>query len=85
MKEFYEEEEHFYLVFDRLKGGMYSSTFIVYCAAAMFAQRNMLNMPKLVSGSLFEQIQKHGHFTEMEASEIIKNLAEALAFLHRKG
>ena len=36
-------------------------------------------------GSLFEQIQKRGHFSESEASEIIKNLAEALAFLHRKG
>jgi len=56
LNEFYEEDENFYLVFDRLKGG-----------------------------SLFEQIQKRGHFSEYEASEIIKNLAEALAFLHKKG
>jgi len=56
LNEFYEEDEDFYLVFDKLKGG-----------------------------SLFEQIQKRGHFTEYEASEIIKNLAEALAFLHHKG
>lgn len=56
LNEYYEEDEKFYLVFDRLQGG-----------------------------TLFEQIQKRGHFTEMEASEIIRNLADALAFLHHKG
>jgi len=37
------------------------------------------------SGSLFDQISKRGHFTEAEASQVIKELAEALEFLHHKG
>lgn len=56
LNEFYEEDEHFYLVFNKLKGG-----------------------------SLFDQISKRGHFTEAEASQVIKELAEALEFLHHKG
>lgn len=56
LKEFYEEDDKFYLVFDRLRGG-----------------------------TLFEQIQQRGHFTEMEASVIIKDLAEAVSYLHQKG
>lgn len=38
-----------------------------------------------IPGSLFDQIEKRGQFTELEASKIIKDLAEALAFLHHKG
>ena len=38
-----------------------------------------------ILGSLFDQIEKRGQFTELEASKIIKDLAEALAFLHHKG
>jgi len=37
------------------------------------------------AGSLFERIKKRGHLTEMEASKIIRDLADALDFLHRKG
>jgi len=56
LNEFYEEDDQFYLVFDRLKGG-----------------------------SLFEQIQKRGQLTELDARNIIRDIAEALAFLHSKG
>lgn len=38
-----------------------------------------------ILGSLFDQIQQRGHFNEGEASEIIRELAEGVAFLHRKG
>lgn len=40
---------------------------------------------KIQGGSLFDQIGKRGQFTELEASKVIKSLAEALAFLHHKG
>lgn len=39
----------------------------------------------LKGGSLFERIRVRGHLTEMEASKIIRDLADALDFLHRKG
>lgn len=56
LNEYYEEDDKFYLVFDRLKGG-----------------------------SLFEHIQRRGHISEMEASKIIRELADAILFLHNKG
>ena len=37
------------------------------------------------AGSLFERIKTRGHLTEMEASKIIRDLADALDFLHHKG
>lgn len=39
----------------------------------------------LFVGSLFERIKMRGHLTEMEASKIIRDLADALDFLHHKG
>ena len=40
---------------------------------------------KLDGGSLLDNIQKRGFVTESEASEIIKNLATGIEFLHNKG
>ena len=40
---------------------------------------------KAQGGPLLDQIQRRVHFTEKEASAIIKDLASALAFLHGKG
>jgi MAP kinase interacting serine/threonine kinase len=54
--EFFEEEERFYLVFEKVNGG-----------------------------PLLNRIQEYVHFTEKEASQIIKDLASALNFLHKKG
>lgn len=54
--EFFEEEERFYLVFEKVNGG-----------------------------PLLNRIQEYVHFTEKEASQIIKELASALNFLHKKG
>ncbi|XP_021918984.1 MAP kinase-interacting serine/threonine-protein kinase 1 isoform X3 [Zootermopsis nevadensis] len=54
--EFFEDEERFYLVFEKVNGG-----------------------------PLLTRIQEHIHFTEREASQIIRDLASALQFLHVKG
>ncbi|KAJ9592088.1 hypothetical protein L9F63_001374, partial [Diploptera punctata] len=54
--EFFEDEERFYLVFEKVNGG-----------------------------PLLTRIQEHNHFTEREASQIIRDLASALQFLHVKG
>jgi len=54
--EFFEEEEKFYLVFEKLNGG-----------------------------PLLEHIQRRKFLTECEASTIVRNLAEAIEFLHSRG
>jgi len=54
--EFFEEEDKFYLVFEKLNGG-----------------------------PLLEHIQRRKFFTESEGSTIVRNLAEAIQFLHRRG
>lgn len=56
LKEFFEEEDYFYVVFEIVKGG-----------------------------PLLAHIQKRIHFTENEASIIIRDIATALKFLHSKG
>ena len=54
--EFFEEEDKFYLVFEKLNGG-----------------------------PLLEHIQRRKFLTESEASAIVRNLAEAIQFLHSRG
>lgn len=54
--EFFEDEERFYMVFEKVNGGQ-----------------------------LLGRIQERNHFTEREASQIIRDLASALEFLHKKG
>ncbi|KAK3857384.1 hypothetical protein Pcinc_036363 [Petrolisthes cinctipes] len=54
--EFFEEDDKFYLVFEKIYGG-----------------------------PLLSHIQRRSHFTEAEASMVIKDLASALQFLHSKG
>lgn len=56
MIEFFEDEEKFYLVFEKVNGGQ-----------------------------LLSRIQERIHFSEWEASQIIKEIASALNFLHKKG
>ncbi|KAL4236439.1 MAP kinase-interacting serine/threonine-protein kinase 1 [Mactra antiquata] len=56
MHEYFEEEERFYLVFEKMPGG-----------------------------TLLANIEQRGHLTELEASQIVKCIAEALDFLHNKG
>lgn len=54
--EFYEEEDYFYLIFEKMHGG-----------------------------PLLTHIQQRGSFTEKEASEVVRDIATALEFLHNKG
>ncbi|XP_012252791.2 MAP kinase-interacting serine/threonine-protein kinase 1 isoform X3 [Athalia rosae] len=54
--EFFEDDERFYLVFEKVNGGQ-----------------------------LLNRIQERIHFTEREASQIVKEIASALNFLHKKG
>ncbi|KAL6459292.1 hypothetical protein MHYP_G00327640 [Metynnis hypsauchen] len=54
--EFFEEEEKFYLVFEKLRGG-----------------------------SVLTHIHKRRHFSEQEASIVVRDIASALDFLHNKG
>lgn len=54
--EFFEEEDKFYLVFEKLNGG-----------------------------PLLEHIQRRKFLSEHEASAIVRNLAEAVRFLHSRG
>lgn len=54
--EYFEEDDRFYLVFEKVRGG-----------------------------PLLAHIQRRIYFTEKEASMIIKDLASAIQFLHKKG
>lgn len=40
---------------------------------------------KMHGGPLLNHIQRRVHFTEAEAAEVVRNIAEALKFLHHKG
>lgn len=54
--EYFEEEERFYLVFEKMKGG-----------------------------TLLQTIERRGHLSESEAGLVVRQIARALDFLHRKG
>uniref|UniRef100_A0A6M2DRL1 non-specific serine/threonine protein kinase n=1 Tax=Xenopsylla cheopis TaxID=163159 RepID=A0A6M2DRL1_XENCH len=56
LMEFFEDDEKFYLVFEKINGGQ-----------------------------LLARIQEHVSFSEYEAAQIIKEIASALDFLHKKG
>merc|ERR1712228_651779 len=49
------------------------------------ADRFFLIFEKANGGPLLDHIQERGFFTEAEASSIVKDLAESLMFLHRRG
>ncbi|XP_060037988.1 MAP kinase-interacting serine/threonine-protein kinase 2 isoform X2 [Erinaceus europaeus] len=54
--EFFEEEDRFYLVFEKMRGG-----------------------------SILNHIHQRRHFSELEASVVVQDVASALDFLHNKG
>jgi MAP kinase interacting serine/threonine kinase len=54
--EYFEEDDRFYLVFDKMYGG-----------------------------TLLANIERRGHLTEREASLVVRDIAQALDFLHSKG
>ena len=73
--EYFEEPDRFYLVFEKINGGTN------FC--------NFLRFHDLKSifflGQLLDHIQNRVRFTEKEASYVIRDLASALQFLHKKG
>jgi len=54
--EYFEEEDRFYMVFEKMEGG-----------------------------TLLGTIERRGHLSEQEASLVIRDIAKALSFLHKKG
>jgi len=40
---------------------------------------------KMEGGTLLDSIRQRGHLTEEEASNVVRNIASALSFLHNKG
>lgn len=56
MVEFFEEDDRFYLIFEKMEGG-----------------------------TLLDSILCRGHLTEQEASIVVKDIANGLDFLHKKG
>ncbi|XP_063057498.1 MAP kinase-interacting serine/threonine-protein kinase 1 isoform X1 [Engraulis encrasicolus] len=56
LNQFFEDDNCFYLVFEKLKGG-----------------------------SILTHIQNRKHFDELEASRVVRDIAQALDFLHTKG
>lgn len=42
-------------------------------------------MSSLPSGSILTHIQNRKHFDELEASKVVRDIAQALDFLHTKG
>jgi serine/threonine protein kinase len=56
-----------------------------YNSRSFLCFRFYLVFEKVNGGPLLTRIQEHIHFTEREASQIIRDLASALQFLHVKG
>lgn len=52
---------------------------------SVFLRRFYLVFEKVEGGQLFNRIQERDLFTEREASQIVRDLANALKFLHNKG
>jgi len=50
-----------------------------------FLYRFYVVFEKMEGGTLLDSIRQRGHLTEEEASNVIRNIASALSFLHNKG
>lgn len=46
---------------------------------------SLLNDLFLLLGSILTHIQNRKHFDELEASKVVRDIAQALDFLHTKG
>jgi len=51
----------------------------------IFLCRFYVVFEKMEGGTLLDSIRQRGHLTEEEASNVIRNIASALSFLHNKG
>lgn len=80
--EFFEEEDKFYLVFEKLRGGQCCHSVHAHGRCRTGANRGC-RVPH--SGSILAHIHKRRHFSEQEASVVVQEIASALDFLHNKG
>lgn len=58
---------------------------ILLCMLILFSFRFYLVFEKVEGGQLLSRIQERVRFTEREAAMIVRDLANALSFLHAKG
>lgn len=86
--EFFEEEDKFYLVFEKLRGGgsvtAVLSSFCTFWLDSCFLSV-LIGCHCSPSGSVLTHIHKRRHISEQEASVVVQDIASALNFLHNKG
>ena len=71
--DFLEDDEYFYLVFQKMEGGMFRLSVCTFFDAT------------ICLGPLLNHIMKRGRLTEREACLIVRDIANGLNFLHAKG
>ena len=71
--DFLEDDDFFYLVFQKMEGGKWAS------------DSSSISHSSLLTGPLLTHIMKRGRLTEREASLIVRDIATGLNFLHAKG
>lgn len=85
LTEFFEDEEKFYLVFEKVN---IISCIIDFYVKTIFKQHKLsynLLLFQINGGQLLRRIQEHKYFSEAAAAEIIREVASALQFMHAKG
>jgi MAP kinase interacting serine/threonine kinase len=79
MIDFLEDDDYFYLVFQKMEGGKFYFILINN-------QKKFLSIFfYYILGPLLNHIMKRGRLTEREASLIVRDIANGLNFLHSKG
>ncbi|CAF95836.1 unnamed protein product, partial [Tetraodon nigroviridis] len=83
--EFFEDSSCFYLVFEKLCGGKTGTLQLHSFLVELFDHTSFLRVSSALPGSILTHIQNRRHFDELEASKVVKDIAQALHFLHTKG
>lgn len=91
--EFFEDDGCFYLVFEKLCGGSalkkklpsdQTTDHLDRADSVIITHLIFLYLLALL-GSILTHIQRRKHFDEREASRVVRDIAQALHFLHTKG
>lgn len=77
LTEFFEDEEKFYLVFEKVIRDFLICFFFLVLFVVVLLQVN--------GGQLLRRIQEYKYFSEAAAAEIVREVASALRFMHAKG
>lgn len=83
--QFFEDSSCFYLVFEKLRGGKNKWITQQLHLHIRFPNDCHKWLSSLPSGSILTHIQNRKHFDELEASKVVRDIAQALDFLHTKG